>query len=593
MLIRVADYIAELLKEHGINTVFTVVGGGAMHLNDAFGKREDFTIIHNHHEQACAMGAEGFAKKNGKMAAVCVTTGPGGTNTLTGILGAFQDNIPMIVISGQVRYSTTVQFTGLALRQFGEQEYCIVRTVSPMTKYAYMIKDPSEIKYQVEKAIHIATHGRRGPVWIDVPLDIQGASINTDELVGFTPKKSKIDYRPFAQMVLNKLKEAKAPLILAGASIRDSGAYDSFKSVITKLQIPIVSPTCVADIMPLNNDLYFQNFGIVGGRTGNFLVQNADVIFAMGCRLSFNQIGFNYQCFAPQAYIVDVDVDAEELKKPTLHIDMPIHADLNDFLRATDGLLNKPWKRKTKWFKYANELKEKFSLDRQIHCQGGVNPYVFIKKLMDALPDDGVVVTGNSSGSAFALHYGIPKKNQRLFGNRNCGSMGYDLPAAIGAAVAHKKMVVCLTGDGSLQMNLQELQTMIHYNIPIKLIVYCNNGYMGIVRTQRKFFDSRLTGCTAETGIDFPDLKKLSDAFGIPYTRIDENEEIDKVLPDFLNQPGYGICELKEDSSQGPAFKTTSQKLDSGEIVSAPLDRLEPALSEEEYKKYRYFNKEN
>lgn len=590
----VAEYIADFLVAHDINTVFTVVGGGAMFLNDAFGKHDKIHVIHNHHEQASAMAAEGYARIHEKPAAVCVTTGPGGTNALTGVLCAWQDNVPMIVVSGQVRYSTTVENSGLDLRQFGEQEYYIIRSAAPMTKYAYTVKDPSKIRYVLEKALYLALHGRRGPVWVDVPLNVQGASIETDDLKGYEPPLDCVDYEPVAKMILSKLAKAKAPLLLAGASIRRSGAYDVFRELADKLCIPVVSPTCVADVLPIGHPYYYQNFGVVGGRTGNFLVQNADVILSLGCRLSLNQIGFNYDAFAPQAYKIVVDIDADELKKHTLKIDLPIQADLKNLLNAMNEMVSTPCQMKESWLAYANTLKDKFSLLKEIkeHSQG-INPYRMIQRLMHVLDDKAVVVVGNSSGSAMALHYGVEKDGQRLFGNRNCGTMGYDLPAAMGAAVASGGSVVCLTGDGSIQMNLQELQTVVLNKIPVKIMIYNNHGYMGIVRTQKHYFKGRLTGCTPEFGLDCPDWEKIAHAYDIPYTKMENVQDIDEKLQEFLAQPGYALCELIEDSTQGPAFKTTSKKLESGEMVSAPLDELAPALSHEEFQTYRYYKKCN
>lgn len=587
---RIADYIADFLVKNGIDTVFSVVGGGAMHLNDAFGKHEKLNVIHNHHEQASAMAAEGYARINGKMATVCVTTGPGGTNAITGVLGAWQDNVPMLVISGQVRYATTIEASGLNLRQMGEQEYCIVKSVSPMTKYAYMIKDVSEVPYVLEKAIYLATHGRPGPVWIDIPLNIQGAEVDLAGFEHFKAVGERHDVKNITSKIIEKLRMAKSPLLLAGAGIRRGDAYKEFRMVAEKLRIPIVSPTCVADILPLSYRYYYSNFGIVGGRTGNFLVQNADVIVSLGCRLSLNQIGFNYKEFAPQAYKIVVDIDSEELKKPTVDIDFPVHCDIKLLLAEMNDALRNPLAEKISWLRYADRLKDKFSLMKQVkNSPHGVNPYVMAHKLMEVLPNDGVVVVGNSSGSAFALHHGVMKDGQRLFGNINCGSMGWDLPAALGAAVANKSMVVCLTGDGSIQMNLQELQTVVLNRIPVKIFIYNNNGYMGIVRTQKNYFNGRLTGCTAESGLNCPDWEKIAYAYGFPFMRIENQSELEQKMYDFLNMSGFGICEIIEDSNQGPAFKTTSKKMPNGEIVSAPLDELAPLLSKDEFIKYRYF----
>ena len=463
-----------------------------------------------------------------------------------------------------------------------------------MTKYACMVRKPEEIRYVLEKAFYLAMHGRRGPVWVDVPLNVQGAAIETDDLKGYAEPTDHIDYGALAEIILDKLGKAKAPLILAGASVRRSGAYEVFRKIVDKLHIPVVSPTCVADILPIGHKCYYQNFGVVGGRIGNFLVQNADVILSLGCRLSLSQIGFNYEAFAPQAYKIVVDIDGDELKKHTLKIDFPIQADLNKLMIAMNEKVKEPWHEETSWMAYANTLKAKFSLLNEIEERPqGINPYRMIQRLVQTLDQNGIVVTGNSSGSAFALHYGVEKDGQRLFGNRNCGTMGYDLPAAMGAAVASGRSVVCLTGDGSIQMNLQELQTMVLNKIPVKIMIYNNNGYMGIVRTQTNYFEGRLTGCTPASGLDCPDWEKIAYAYGIPYTRMEDVKELDEKLEGFLSQPGYALCELIEDSSQGPAFKTTSQKLESGEMVSAPLDELAPELSEEEFNKYRFFSIES
>ena len=587
---RIADYIADFLYSKGITDIFSVVGGGAMHLNDAFGKHEKLHVIHNHHEQASAMAAEGYARINEKPAAVCVTTGPGGTNALTGVLCAWLDNVPMIVISGQVRYSTTVEYSGLNLRQFGEQEYYIVRSAAPMTKFAYMVKDPYEIRAVLEKAYYIATTGRRGPVWIDVPLNVQGAIIDTDGLKGFEVPTDYEDYTPKAQSIIDKLRSAKAPLILAGESIRRSGAYDAFRALVEKLNIPVLSPTCVADILPIGHRYYYEHFGVAGGRTGNFLVQNADVILSLGCRLSFNQIGFNYEAFAPQAYKIVVDVDDDELKKHTLKINMPVKGDLKKLLESMNGLICDGIEAKSDWIAYADTLRDKFQWIKEVKISPkGINPYRMIERLVNHLNADDVIVVGNSSGSAYALHYGVVKDGQRFFGNRNCGTMGYDLPAAMGAAVAKKSRVICLTGDGSIQMNIQELETIVLNKIPVKIMIYNNNGYQGIVRTQSNYFNGRLTGCTPESGLDCPDWKKIAYAFDIPYEKIERDEELDAKLDAFLSTDGYGLCEIIEDSSQGSAFKTTSKKLDNGEMISAPLDELAPALPAEEFNKYRYF----
>ena len=356
---KAAEYIARLLIANGVKTVFSVVGGGAMHLNDAFGNCEKLECIYNHHEQASAIAAEGYARINNELPVVCVTTGPGGTNAITGLLCAWQDNIPMLVISGQVRYETTVQSTGLNLRQFGEQEHYIVDTVKSITKYAVTISDAAEIKYHIEKAIYEATHGRRGPCWIDIPLDVQGAQINPEELTGFKrpkPEKAEIDINHLK----NVLGEAKRPVILAGSAIRTANVYTKFRKVIEELNIPVVVATAISDLFPKDHRLYCGNFGVIGGRAGNFIIQNSDCLLVMGCRLSFKQTGFNYSTFAPEATKIVVDVDSEELKKPTINIDYKINVDISDFLDIIieENIIFK--KVDNFWMEYCSGLKKSF-----------------------------------------------------------------------------------------------------------------------------------------------------------------------------------------------------------------------------------------
>lgn len=588
MKITVAKYIAKLLVEKGIKDVFSVVGGGAMHLNDAFGNQDGLHVLYNHHEQACAMAAEGYARVNPNPAVVCVTTGPGGTNAITGVLCAWQDNIPMLVISGQVRYDTTVESTGLKLIQFGEQEHYIISTIKDMTKYSVMLKDTKKVRYHIEKALYIAMHGRKGPCWIDIPLDIQGATIESDDQEGFVPYEDNLS--GFSkERIINMLESAKKPVVLAGSGVRSIGIYDKFYKFVHKLGIPVIAATSNADILPTNDELYFGNFGVFGGRAGNFIVQNTDCMLVLGCRLSFKQIGFNYEQFAPFAKKIVVDADVNELKKKTCKIDMPICADLNDFF---DDVQNLSFKLSINndWIEYCKLLKSKFPIYQEKHAVSNkVNPYYFFHKLKEYLTENAVIVAGNSCACVNLLQSGIDKLGQRLWGNVNCGTMGYDLPAAIGATVGSKKEVICVTGDGSIQMNLQELQTIVGNNLPVKIIVFNNNGYHAIVQTQTNFF-GRLSGCTKASGITFPNFKLLANAYGIPYIRCETHEEVDEKLSAFLKIDGYALCEVIEDSNQPIEPKLQSKALPNGKFLTPPISDLAPFLSESEYSKYAEFD---
>ncbi|MFH5187562.1 thiamine pyrophosphate-binding protein [Paenibacillus sp. TAB 01] len=590
MKIRVADYIANLLVRNGITSVFSVVGGGAMHLNDAFGRHENIECIYNHHEQASAIAAEGYARIHNKMAVACVTTGPGGTNAITGVLCSWLDSIPMLIISGQTRYATTVESTGLNLRQFGEQEYNIIESVKPMTKYAVMVKDPKDIKYHLEKAIYEATTGRKGPCWIDIPLDVQGALIEESELIGLpTPMESSL-IEDDCSVILNKIKRAKAPVIILGSAVRQSSCLTVVYELVSKLNIPVLCPTSVADIFENSHPLYFGNFGVFGGRAGNFIIQNADLVFSLGARMSFKQTGFNFTAFAPKAEKIVVDIDGEELKKNTIKIDMPIHADLTDVIISLNKQVTDCLPLKGSWIDYCNTLKARFALiPENAYESETVNPYFFSHKLLEKLAEDSITVVGNSCACVSVLQMGISKRGQRLFGSVNCGTMGYDIPAAIGAAVASGKPVLCATGDGSFQMNIQELQTIVHNNLPVKFIIFNNYGYQAIVQTQTNFFGGDLAGCTKESGISFPDFEKISYAYGLPYKKVSCHDDIDNGLDWLLALDSFGLCEIIQDTKQPIEPKVMSKKLPDGSIISPAIDDLSPFLTQEEYEKYAKF----
>ena len=584
---RVADIIADILVENKIKDLFSVVGGGAMFLNDAFGHNENLNVMYNHHEQACAVAAEGYVRATGNMAAVCVTTGPGGTNALTGVMGAYVDNYPMLVISGQVRYETSIPGLGLHLRTNGEQEFQIIEAAKSMTKYAKMLTSVDEVRYEIEKAIYLAKSGRRGPCWIDIPLNIQGAYVEEESLDHFEPDESVSGWKP--DIFFDEIRKAQRPVLLIGSALRSTNNIESFLKIVDKLKLPILSATYNADLLSWDNKYYYGNFGINGGRTGNFIVQNADLIIGLGCRMTYRQIGFNYEAFAPNARKMIADVDSDELKKPTLKIDVPINESVDTIIKKISESEFEGYTDKFGWIDYCNRLKEKFPiyLNKFDHSDQ-VNPYFFVKKLHSFLDDNAVVVLGNSSIAGHVLQMGIDKQGQRIINNMNSGSMGYDLPAAIGAAQGLNKDVILITGDGSLQMNIQELQTVVHYNLPIKIFLFNNGGYRAIVRTQKNFFNGRYTGCSPETGVSMPDMEKISYAYGIPYFRISKHEEVQGKIDRVLNEKGYVICEVMQDYEQMIEPRIMSKKLDDGSIVSPSLEDLYPFLSETEIQDCKY-----
>lgn len=593
MQIRVADHIANLLVKHDIHQLFSVTGGGAMHLNDAFGRNTDLTVLYNHHEQACAMAAESYARLTGKIAAVCVTSGPGGTNAITGVLGGWLDSIPMLVVSGQVRYDTTVHSTGKPMRQLGDQEYEITRSIAPMTKYSVMVTDPLTIEYHIEKALFLALSGRPGPCWIDVPLNVQSAIIDTGNLVKYDPAEDAGELpapitAEIAHEVIEKLKNAKRPLILAGSAIRLSNSHDAFIKLVDTLGIPVVTAWNAHDTIWNDHPMFMGRPSTLGDRPGNMIVQSCDVLLVLGSRLNVRQISFNWTMFAKNAYKIAIDIDPLELEKPTLSLDMPILGDVAGLIgRMNEELEGNPLAPKQNWLDACREIKAKYPVVSACYFdkKTPVNPYCFMESLFDKLKENEVIVTSNGSACVCSFQAAYLRKGQRLYTNSGCASMGYGLPAAIGAAVAREgKSVICIEGDGSIQMNLQELQTVVYHNLPMKIIVLNNQGYHSIRQTQSGFFGMPLHGVGPDSGIGFAPFSKLAPAFGLPYYCVDAVDTMDSVLDQALAQDGPVLIEAMIDIEQPFAPKLASKKLEDGTMFSPPLDDMAPFLDRDEYK---------
>jgi acetolactate synthase-1/2/3 large subunit len=598
MKIKAAEYISQFLVEHGINDCFMVTGGGAMHLDDAIGHQEGMHCVFNHHEQACSIAAESYARITGRIAAVCVTSGPGGTNAITGVIGGWLDSIPMLVLSGQVkRETTTWACHDLNLRQLGDQEFNIIDSVTNMTKYAVMITNPYEVAYHLEKAVYLSLSGRKGPVWIDIPLDIQGAMIDTEKLIHFNPdtevywEKSDISTET-VRIVLEKIKNAKAPLILAGTGVRLGEAEELFLKLIEKLQIPVVTAWNANDTLAYDNPLFAGMPGTVGTRAGNFAIQNCDVLLSLGCRLNIRMIGYNHFDFAKNAYKIIVDIDPRELIKPTIQADMVITTDIKIFLNKMLSADYEYNAMHEKWAKWCNDLVKKYPLVEEsyyIKDNGSVNPYVFIDSLFEKLSCDDRIVCGNGSACVMTFQACKVKQGQRLFTNSGCAAMGYGFPAAIGVAISdNSKRTICIDGDGSFMMNMQELATVKQNKLNIKIIILNNNGYLSIRQTQRNLFNSRFVGIDSDSGICFPNFRKLADAFGISYFRVNNLYDCNNVLSIALNCYGACICEVIVDPEQNFAPKSSSKILPDGKIVSPSLDDMAPFLSREEYDSVKY-----
>ena len=499
MKIKVSQYIADFLVCNGITDCFMVTGGGAMHLNDALGHHIGMRCIFNHHEQACAIAAESYARMTGKIAAVCVTSGPGGTNAITGVMGGWLDSIPMFVVSGQVkRETTTWSVPELKLRQLGDQEFNIVASVANMTKYAVMVTDPESIAYHLEKALYLALDGRRGPVWLDIPLDIQGAYIESDMLEHFNaPEKSGSAVTgELADKILDKIAKANAPLILAGAGIRLSGAAEDFPALVNKLNIPVVTAWNSTDLLAYDHCRFTGMPGTVGTRPGNFAVQNCDLLISLGCRLNIRMIGYNFGDFARNAEKIIVDIDAEELKKPTIKADMPINANVKDVISALLAADYTAMEKHRKWCDWCRELVFKYPAALPEHENSELlNPYTFFDKFSEYLDEDDRIICGNGSACVISFQALKIKQGQRMFTNSGCASMGYGLPAALGVAVSdNSRRTICIDGDGSIMMNIQELATIAHNKLNVKIILINNNGYHSIRQTQSNLFKPPFVG---------------------------------------------------------------------------------------------------
>lgn len=604
MKIRLADYVAEFLVAHGVTDCFSVVGGGAMHLNDALGHKDGLKVTYNHHEQACAIAAEAYARIDNRIAAVCVTTGPGGTNALTGVLGGWLDSIPMFIISGQVRYDTTARYalhyTKTPLRAMGDQEYDIVKSVTPMAKYATMIEDPLQIRYALERAWHLATTGRPGPVWIDIPVNYQGSYIETDDLTGYDPAEDDAFLPPpvssdLVNKVLNAITQAKRPVIHAGYGIRLSGAYNLFRSVIDKLNIPVVTYWNAIDLIEDEHPLYVGRAGNMGDRPGNWAIQNADLVIAIGTRISIRQVGYNWKTWARAAKVIMVDIDQAELKKPTLHVDMPIWADAKDFLTQLNSAITQdPVFQNRIWLDACQNWKKNYPVvqpQQWEENENTANVYAFVRYLSEQLPENSLTAVSNGACCVVGHQTYVIKKDSRFANNSAVASMGYGLPAAIGTCIAGGRAeTICLEGDGSIMMNLQELQTIITNKLPIKVFLINNSGYHSIRITQSNLFSEHCkVGIGEESGdLSFPAFRKIADAFGFPYYEAHSNASMKETVDKVLALDGPVFCEIYTDTEQRWEPKSSTKRLEDGTLVSPPLEDLAPFLPREELKEIMF-----
>ena len=583
---RVADYIWKTLADWGVRYVFLVTGGGAMHLNDALGRESRIKYVCNLHEQACAMAAEGYARIRGIPGVINVTTGPGGTNALTGVMGAWLDSVPMIIVSGQIKRSTMITSApGLKLRSLGDQEYNIVDAVRPMTKFAKTVMSVEEIPQILSDAWRICLEGRPGPVWIDVPLDIQAAPCELPDLPAPEIERVRSGLTSAQiDVVVDLLKRAKRPAMIVGSGVHNAQAEKILLSVAESLHVPVLTSISGIDLIPSDHPLFFGRPGILGERPANFIMQNSDLFLVLGTRMGIRICGYAYETVAREATKIMVDVDPNELNKPTFRPDVKIECDAGEFLCALHAALPS-LPPQEEWLAYCCRVKARYPVVLPEHRSRTdfVSSYVLPEAIMRHASDPVTLVTSN--GIAYTSTFqAIPiKKGMRMFSNEACASMGYGLPAAIGAHFASGAEVICMEGDGSIQMNLQELQTLITYKIPMKLFVYNNAGYLSIKTTQKAFFEGKFMGSEASSGVVLPSFEKLAVAYGRPYVKLENNQELDAKLAQIFATPGPVLVEVMLDPFEILGPKAASRKLPDGSMVSEPLEDMAPFLPREEF----------
>jgi len=581
-LIRVADYIFAFVRSQGVKTVFLVPGGGAMYLNDALGQAEGVEFVANHHEQASAIAAEAYARINGHLGVALVTTGPGATNAITAVAGAWIESVPMLVLSGQVKRADLKGDSGV--RQRGPQEVDIVALVAPITKYAVTVMQAADIRLHLEKAVALATSGRRGPVWLDIPLDIQAAMIDPDALSSYQPPGlERADLSEPAQAVIDMINQAERPLLLAGHGVRLAGAADAFRTLYECLNIPVVTTWNALDLIPAGHPLSVGKPGTVALRPPNFAVQNCDLLISIGARLDNVVTAFNPARFGRDAKKVVVDVDPAELNKFSHAIDLKLQADAFDFIQALLANSNRLLTRdRHSWLQRCADWKRRYPVNdgRPFPESGVISHYQMMQILSDEIPEDMLVVTG-SSGLGVEAFYTVfqNKPGQRVFLTSGLGAMGYGLPAMIGAGIANgRRPFVGVESDGSLMMNLQELATIRAQSLPLRLFIMNNGGYASIRNTQRNYFDSRFVGTGPGSGLFIPDIVAVAQSMGIAASRVADAADLREAVCRTLDQDGPVILDiaLQPDETLWPKAAALPQA--DGSMLSMPLEDMSPLL---------------
>jgi acetolactate synthase-1/2/3 large subunit len=583
--VNASQRIASWLYNQGVEQVFAVTGGGAMFLNHALASQPGMRCTFMHHEQACAMAAEGYARIAGRPALLNVTTGPGGINALNGVFGAFTDSIPMIVISGQVKRETAMSFNSVpGLRQLGDQEAPIVDMVRPITKGAWTVGSLVELGELLPRAYRLATTGRPGPVWLDIPSDLQASR----EEFAFSDHASEPEHadprmlRAKANEVLGLFRRAHRPVILAGTGIRLAGAETELLRFVERFGVPLAT-AWTHDLIASDHPLFAGRPGTIGSRAGNICVQSSDLVLVIGSRLNIRQVSYNWASFAHRACIVQVDIDPAELAKPLVQPHLQIVADAREFLLAlyAAAASSADLPSFAPWVTWCQRIRATYPVLEPTNVSvAAINPYEAVVRVFEALPDRAAVACGNASACIIPFQVGHLKSGQRLFSNSGSASMGYELPAAIGAAIADgTRRVICMAGDGSLQMNVQELQTLKTLQLNIAIVVLANDGYLSIRLSHEAYFD-KVIGADRASGVDCPDYVLLAQAYGLPAVDIRTPEDL-RQLAALIDGRGPVLIQVHVDRTQGFSPKLKSRIDAAGKFLTPELDDLFPFISAE------------
>jgi acetolactate synthase-1/2/3 large subunit len=595
---KLSDYVIQFVADQGVKHVFLVTGGGAMHLNESLGRCNRIQPVCNSHEQASAICAENYGKATNRLGVALVTTGPGGTNTVTGVAGAWLDSTPTLFISGQVKRPDRMfdsEGKPLGMRQLGVQEVDIVSIVKPITKYAVTVLDPRQIRYELEKAVHLATSGRPGPVWVDIPLDVQAAPIDIEKLTGFQPDRAYAsangaggNLTQEVSKIIEQLNQSERPLLFAGNGIRLARAEQEFAELIRLLKIPVVATWCAADLIASDDPLYVGRPGSVAARGANFALQNCDFLLAIGVRLDFAITGYAPEKLARGAHKVAVDIDSAELRKLSPHVQQPIQSDARAFLRELLQQCDKVQsKKRCEWDRRCADWKTRYPVvtDEHRKPEGPVSIYNLAEAIgTESRPDDLLISGSSGSGIEIFLLACPTRTGQRIYHTAGLGSMGFGLPGAIGVCLAGGgRRTICVDGDGGFQFNIQELETVARLNLPIKYFVLNNDGYASIRASQSNWFGQASIGCDARTGLTVPDLSKVAASYGLQSWIIADQSNLREEVRKVLEMPGPVVCDVHVLPDEVRAPRLANYQKPDGSIVSRPLEDLWPFLPRDEF----------